>query len=38
MFKSNFLYAIFIVNFLLTKQKQCGHYEVANCDICDTQK
>ena len=38
MFKFFCLYTIFIMNFLLTKQKKCGVYEVTNCKECDQDK
>ena len=38
MFKVIYLYTIFIMNFLLTKQLKCGNYNVENCLKCDTTK
>ena len=38
MFKLFSLCTIFMMKFLLTKQKKCGHYDVANCKECDPEK
>ena len=35
MFKFFFLYTLFIINILFSKQKLCGRNEIGNCNVCD---
>jgi len=38
MFKFNFLFIVFIINYLSTNQKLCGRKEIEHCQNCDYEK